>query len=101
MLQVLLKASLPESRVKNTTNNVEERTDGWRDEVQKLLEKPDPREYKSNDASPKVRILIYSSILVSMCTTEVQSIIAGTRLVKITCWLRIETGGIGPHRGLV
>ena len=28
---------------KNTTNNVEERTDDWCDEVQKLIEKPDTR----------------------------------------------------------
>jgi hypothetical protein len=41
------------------------------------------------------------SILVSLCTMEVQSIIAGTRLVKITCWLMVEAGRVGQHRRLV
>jgi len=39
----MLKVYFPE---KNTMNNVEERTDGWRDEVQKLFESPDIRERK-------------------------------------------------------
>jgi hypothetical protein len=66
--------------------------------MQKLLEKPDSRKYKDNDISPKVYIFIYLLIFVLLYTMEVQSIIAGTRLVKITCWLMIKAGRIGMHQ---
>jgi hypothetical protein len=57
----MLKACFLE---KNTMNNVEERMDSWRDVVQKLIESPDSREHKGNDASPKACILICSLIIV-------------------------------------
>jgi hypothetical protein len=32
---------------------------------------------------------------------EIQCIITGMRLVRVICWLMVEAGCIGQHRGLV